>query len=164
MPKLLLALLLLSTACTPPGTSREPAQTNVRLFTGARLVVGNGAVIENGAFVVRDDIITAMGEAPEVQTPDGATVVDLTGRTVMPALVNTHAHLGWEKYTSWGSENFTRDNLIDHLNRHAYYGVGTIISTGSDKEQIALQVRHEQRIGEVGGAPCRSHLVVFTGV
>ncbi len=152
MPKLLLALLLLSTACSPPGTSREPAQTNVRLFTGARVVVGNGAVIENGAFVVRDDIITAMGEAPEVQSPDGATVVDLTGRTVIPALVNTHAHLGWEKYDSWGSENFTRDNLIEHLNRHAYYGVGTIISTGSDKEEIALQVRHEQRIGEVGGA------------
>ena len=76
----------------------------------------------------------------------------LQGRTVMPALVNAHSHLGWEKYTSWGSANFTRENLIDHLNRHAYYGVGTVISTGSDREEIALQVQLEQRLGQIGGA------------
>ncbi len=148
-----LIALLLATACAPPGTSREPsAAADVRVFTGARLIVGDGAVIENASFVVQDDIITNVGPASEVQVPAGATVVDLTGRTVMPALVNTHAHLGWEKYTSWGAENFTRDNLIDHLERHAYYGVGTIISTGSDREEIALQVRREQKAGEVGGA------------
>ena len=87
-----------------------------------------------------------------MQAPPEARVVDLTGRTVMPALVNTHAHLGWEKYTRWGSENFTRENLIDHLHRHAYYGVGTVISTGSDLEEIALEVRQAQRVGEVAGA------------
>ena len=164
-----LLALLVATACGPGVPSREPSaaepgaaesdttapgatEAGPRVFTGARLIVGDGAVIENATFVVQGDIITAVGRAGELDVPAGATVVDLTGRTVMPALVNTHAHLGWEKYTSWGSENFTRDNLIDHLNRHAYYGVGTIISTGSDREEIALQVRREQRIGEVGGA------------
>ena len=161
---LLAATALVATACTPPVPSSEPSaaepgttepgttEPGLRMFTGARLIVGDGAVIENATFVVQGDIITNVGRAGEIEVPAGATVVDLTGRTVMPALVNTHAHLGWEKYDSWGSENFTRDNLIDHLNRHAYYGVGTIISTGSDKEEIALQVRREQRIGEVGGA------------
>ena len=96
--------------------------------------------------------IVRVGNAGEVQAPPEATVVDLAGRTVMPALVNTHAHLGWERYTSWGSENFTRENLVDHLHRHAYYGVGTIISTGSDLEEIALEVRQAQRVGEVAGA------------
>ena len=71
---------------------------------------------------------------------------------MLPALVNTYAHLGWERYTSWGSENFTRENLVDHLHRDAYYGVDTIISTGSDLEEIALEVRLTQRVGEVGGA------------
>ncbi len=70
----------------------------------------------------------------------------------MPALVNAHSHLGWEGYTSWGSQNMTRANLIDHLNRHAYYGVGTTAGTGSEKEDIALQVALEQRLGEIGGA------------
>ncbi|HJN45538.1 MAG: amidohydrolase family protein [Vicinamibacterales bacterium] len=125
---------------------------DVQLFTGARIIVGDGRVVEDGAFIVRDDLIVEVGSSGEIGTPPDAQLVDLTGRTVMPALVNTHAHLGWERYTSWGSENFTRENLIDHLRRHAYYGVGTIISTGSDIEEIALEVRHAQRLGEVDGA------------
>jgi imidazolonepropionase-like amidohydrolase len=149
----LIALLLLA-ACAPPDTPRQPrgAEPDMLFFTGARLIVGNGAVIESAAFVVEDDMITAVGQVGEIEMPPAARMVDLTGRTVIPALVNTHAHLGWEGYTSWGSENFTRENLIDHLDRHAYYGVGTIISTGSDIEEIALQVRREQRVGEFGGA------------
>jgi imidazolonepropionase-like amidohydrolase len=70
----------------------------------------------------------------------------------MPAIVNAHSHLGWEKYTSWGSQNFTRENLIDHLYRHAYYGVGTVISTASDRESIALPVQLDQKLGKIGGA------------
>ena len=133
---------------------RDPAVSTppVQLFTGGRVIVGDGRVIEEAAFLVRDDLIVRVGSAAEVTAPPQATVVDLTGRTVMPALVNTHAHLGWERYTSWGSGNFTRENLVDHLHRHAYYGVGTIISTGSDLEEIALEVRQAQRVGEVGGA------------
>ncbi len=116
-----LLALLVATACTPPVPSGEPnaaepgtaapgaAEPGLRVFTGARVIVGDGAVIENASFVVQGDIITNVGRAGEIEVPAGATVVDLTGRTVMPALVNTHAHLGWEKYDSWGSENFTRD-------------------------------------------------------
>ena len=133
----------------PDPAASTPA---VRLFTGARVIVGDGRVIEEAAFLVRDGVIVRVGSAGEVTAPPGAAVVALTGRTVMPALVNTHAHLGWERYTSWGSENFTRENLVDHLHRHAYYGVGTIISTGSDLEEVALEVRLAQRVGEVGGA------------
>ena len=133
----------------PDPAASTPA---VRLFTGGRVIVGDGRVVEEAAFLVRDDLIVRVGGASEVPAPPEATVVDLTGRTVMPALVNTHAHLGWERYTSWGSGNFTRENLVDHLHRHAYYGVGTIISTGSDLEETALEVRLAQRVGEVGGA------------
>ena len=133
----------------PEPTASTPA---LRVFTGARVIVGDGRVIEEAAFLVRDGVIVRVGSAAELTAPPEATVVDLSGRTVMPALVNTHAHLGWEAYTSWGSENFTRENLVDHLHRHAWYGVGTIISTGSDLEAIALDVRLAQRVGEVGGA------------
>ena len=154
MQKALVVSLLLSTACAVPPGSDEARVSGIdaRVFTGARLIVGDGAVIEDASFVVKRDLITEVGESRVVDVPAGARVVDLTGQTVMPALVNTYAHLGWEKYSSWGSENFTRENLIDHLDRHAYYGVGTIISTGSDKEEVALRVRHDQRVGTVGGA------------
>ena len=151
-----LAVLALLTGITSgaDGQRLDPTASTpaVQLFTGGRVIVGDGRVIEEAAFLVRDDLIVRVGSAGEVPAPPEARVVDLTGRTVMPALVNTHAHLGWEQYTSWGSENFTRENLIDHLHRHAYYGVGTVISTGSDIEEIALEVRQAQRLGEVEGA------------
>ena len=85
--KPLLGLLLLLAACASPDRSPEPpvGETDVRLFTGARLIVGNGTVIENGALVVQDDVITDVGEADEVRVIDGATVVDLTGQTVITA-------------------------------------------------------------------------------
>ena len=152
--RLLVLALLPGIACAADGPRPDPAASapTVRLFTGGRVIVGDGRVIESAAFLVRDDLIVRVASAGEVPAPPEAIVVDLTGQTVMPALVNTHAHLGWEQYTSWGSGNFTRDNLIDHLHRHAYYGVGTVISTGSDLEEIALEVRQAQRLGEVGGA------------
>ena len=109
----------------PPSSGAE----SVWAFTGGRVIVGDGDVIEDATFVVRDDLILDVGRAGEVEVPVTATIIDLTGQTVMPALVNTHAHLGWERYTSWGSEQFARENLIDHLYRHAYFGVGTIIGT-----------------------------------
>lgn len=151
-----LAALALLTGAAWRADGRQPEPTvpapAVQLFTGGRVIVGDGRVIEDAAFLVRGERIVQVGSAGEVTAPPGASVVDLSGRTVMPALVNTHAHLGWEQYASWGSGNFTRENLIDHLHRHAYYGVGTIISTGSDREEIALEVRQAQRVGEVGGA------------
>ena len=151
---LVVLALLTGIAQGADGQPPDPAAATpgVRLFTGGRVIVGDGRVIEDAAFLVRGDLIVRVGNAGEVAAPPEASVVDLTGRTVMPALVDTHAHLGWERYASWGSENFTRENLVDHLHRHAYYGVGTIISTGSDLEEIALEVRQAQRVGEVEGA------------
>ena len=151
---LVVLALLTGAAHGAGGQPPDPAAAGpaVRLFTGGRVIVGDGRVIEDAAFLVRGDLIVRVGSAGDVPVPPEARVVDLAGRTVMPALVNTHAHLGWERYSSWGSENFTRENLVDHLHRHAYYGVGTIISTGSDLEEIALEVRQAQRVGEVAGA------------
>src|SRR5262245_37370847 len=157
-----LMVVVLSTAA---GCARQPRPRPARpadatLYTGARLIVGDGTVIDNAAFLVQDRLFMAVGKAGSIQTPPGTATVNLDGRTVMPAMVNAHSHLGWEKYTSWGSQNFSRENLIDHLYRHAYYGVGTVISTGSDKEEIALAVQQDQRLGKIGGA----HYVAQPGI
>ena len=122
------------------------------VFNNARIIVGDGAVIERGAVLVRGGVILAIGPAAGIDISDSAISHDLSGKTIMPALVNTHAHLGWEAYGDWGSQFFTEENLTDHLYRHAYHGVGTIISTGSDSEEVAARVKLEQLRGNIGGA------------
>lgn len=122
------------------------------MFEGARLVVGDGTVVEDAAFVVVGDRITEVGRVAEVRGPPGSTTVDLGGHTVIPALIDAHAHLGYEGYTGWGADHYGRANLIDHLDRYAYYGIGAVLSAGSDPDDLALELQAAQRAGEVGGA------------
>src|SRR5207247_118454 len=66
------------------------------LFEGARLIPGDGgAPIESSAFVVENDRFTSVGRKGEIQAPPGAARIDLTGKTVLPALVDGHSHFGF---------------------------------------------------------------------
>jgi imidazolonepropionase-like amidohydrolase len=58
--------------------------------------------------------------------------VDLTGKTVMPAIIDTHKHLAG-----------TREALVDQLQHLAYYGVDVSASLGQDAGDLAFQVRAE---------------------
>src|SRR5580698_4751995 len=101
--------------------SRPQQQTVV--YEDARLIIGDGsAAIEKGAFVVRNGHIIAIGNPGAITAPGGATRVNLTGKTVMPAMINVHVHIGYERYTSWGAQNYTPQNVLDHLQREAFYG------------------------------------------
>ena len=63
------------------------------MFEGARLIVGDGArAIENAAFVVNGTGSPRLAGG-QVQVPAGARRVDLSGKTVMPAIIDTHTHL-----------------------------------------------------------------------
>ena len=42
----------------------------------------------------------------------------------MPTLVNAHVHIGYEGYSRWGADLYTPANILDHLQRQAFYGVG----------------------------------------
>jgi imidazolonepropionase-like amidohydrolase len=105
-------------------------------------------VIENGAFVVRDGQIVALGRTGAVTAPTGAARVDLTGKTVMPTMINAHVHIGYEGYTSWGAENYTAQNVLNHLEREAFYGVGATQSVGSSPLEPSLQFERDQRAGK----------------
>ena len=129
---LLLTGLPLVSACSAPETEQAPALTNVMVFEGARVLVGDGGVIENATLIVDDDRLVAVGRSDEVEVPAGAARVDLSGRTVMPAIIDTHVHL-----------RETRDELVEDLQRKAYYGVGAVLSLGRGSSDMAFQVRDE---------------------
>ena len=127
------------------------------LFQGARVIVGDGsAPIENAAFLVEGNRITSVGRAGQVQAPAGAARVDLTGKTVMPAFVDLHSHIGYED-TARGIEDekfFSRANVIDHLERYAYTGHALTHSLGNDNPGL-FDVRYADDRGEVRRSPRR---------
>lgn len=127
-------------------TAQVPALTGVTVFEGARLIAGDGnAPIENSAFIVENNRFTAVGRKGGIAVSAGAARVDLTGKTVMPAIVDAHGHLGFLDMVNgtMSKANFTRENYIDHLERYAYHGVAATISTGTDMGELAYRLREE---------------------
>src|SRR5207302_6808738 len=123
--------------------------TGAVFYEGARLIVGDGsAPIEDGAFVVRDGRISAIGRKSDVRAPGGAVHVDLAGKTIMPAMINVHVHIGYEGYTTWGAANYTPQNVLDHLQRVAFYGVAATQSVGSSPTDPSIQFQRDQEAGQ----------------
>jgi len=124
--------------------------TRITLFEGARLIMGDGnAPIENSAFIVENDRFTSVGRNGELQGPRGAVRVDLTGKTVMPALVDVHSHFGFlnQKNGTMSKENFNAQNLLEHLERYAYHGFAAAISMGTDFGDLPYRLREEVHPG-----------------
>jgi len=111
------------------GLSQAPG--GVTVFENARVIPGDArAPIENASFVVNGSRFVQVGRAADVRVPAGATRVNLAGKTVMPAIIDTHTHLSQ-----------TRDGLIDDLRRRAYFGVSAAMSLGQDTTDASFQVR-----------------------
>jgi imidazolonepropionase-like amidohydrolase len=129
------ALFILVIAATYATTVRGQGLPNsgVTVFEGARLITGDGqAAIENAAFVVEGGRFTQVGRAGQLRVPPNAARVNLAGKTVMPAIIDTHTHLSQ-----------TREALTDDLRRRAFYGVSAAMSLGTDEGDLALQMRGE---------------------
>jgi len=111
------------------GFAIPASAQSVTAFEGARLIVGDGGVIENATLVVDGTKIAQAGGANDVRVPAGATRVNLAGKTVMPMIIDTHVHL-----------SRTREALIQDLKLRAYYGVGAVLSMGTDPYEL-LDIR-----------------------
>ncbi len=99
-------------------------------FTGARIITMNGdEVIENGVIVVDRNRITAVGSAAQVQLPADAKKIDATGCTIMPGMIDVHAH------GPQGSEGFTPQQNWSHYANLAF-GVTTIHDPSNDTYTI----------------------------
>ncbi|HUU34583.1 MAG TPA: amidohydrolase family protein [Vicinamibacterales bacterium] len=137
-------------------------QRPVVYYEGARVIVGDGSpAIAAATLAVQDGRIVAVGAAGSLEAPAGAVRVDLTGKTVMPAMVNVHVHMGYEKYTSWDVANHTVENVRDHLLREAFYGVAATTAVGSSPTEQMLQFRRDQLAGKYPGT---SRLIYMPGM
>jgi imidazolonepropionase-like amidohydrolase len=103
------------------------AQSKVTVFEGARVIVGDGRTLDNASIVVQGDRITQAGAASSIKVPAGATRVSLTGKTVMPAIVDSHVHT-----------STTEAELVADLQRRARFGIGAALSLGLDGTDAAF--------------------------
>ena len=116
-------------AIAMPARAQAPAG-GVTAFEGARLIVGDGsAPVDNATLIIDGARIVQAGAG--VRVPEGATRVNLSGKTVMPMLIDTHVHL-----------SPTRELIVRDLKRRAYFGVSAALSLGADKYDV-LDVRKE---------------------
>ncbi len=94
---------------TPKGTI---ALRNARIIT----MKGN-EIIERGDIVIKDNRITAVGARGRVEIPKDAKIVDVAGKTIIPGMIDVHAHM-------WGPRDLHQTQVWQYLANLAY-GVTT---------------------------------------
>jgi len=112
-------------------------------FVGATIIDGTDAEpLVDGALVITDGRIRTVGPRSAVTIPDGANVVDVSGKYIMPGMINAHGHVGATVGLN-GNGGYSSNNLLRQLGLYARYGVTAVNSLGGDGEQ-GFALRNEQ--------------------
>src|SRR5687768_5340381 len=100
------------------GTAAQQPAPSTKAFTGLRLIDGTDrAPVDNATLIVRDGRVVAAGPSASITVPAGAERIALTGKTVIPGLVNAHGHV----------------NIADRdLRTYAVHGITTVVSLGGE--------------------------------
>jgi imidazolonepropionase-like amidohydrolase len=132
---------------------RELQRGDSFLYRNAKIFVGDGRVIESGSVLVRKGTIAAVYEG---RGPDDAAIkaeiIEASGKTVMPGLVDVHVHVG----APGGLYADMRDVAAEHvaeraLAQYLYSGITAVKSTG-DTLDSSLALRRRVRNGDLLGA------------
>jgi imidazolonepropionase-like amidohydrolase len=124
------------------------------------VIDGTGRSVKPNQFVtIQNDKIVAIGST-RLNTYANSINIDMTGKYIMPTLINCHGHLGNLKDTTSSPNNYTSANVRRQLLRYEQYGVSAILSLGMEQpEGIAL--RDSSREGQIPGATMYSAIYGF---
>lgn len=112
----LLALLTLYISLSTAAVAQQPI-----VLKGGKLLTITHGVIENGMLVMADGKITAVGAAGSVAIPADARVIDASGMTVYPGLIDSETYLGLTEISAEKSTNDLvepSDEIMPHM--HVY--------------------------------------------
>ena len=129
-----------------PTTHAQTPAPGVIAFTNARVIDGTGGpAIEQATIIVRNGKIDAIGPSAGVTAPAGAMVVNLSGKTVIPGLINSHAHIDPDLSVK---QPPNRDEMIQRLKTYATYGVTSVMTLGFETydEADGFYLRDMQRL------------------
>lgn len=128
--RLIPVLLMVLFSCQNP----EAGDSSYTAFVGATLIDGSGAApIENAVLLIQEGRVVAVGTADEVEIPEGASIQDVSGKTIMPGIINGHGHVG--EIIGIEGGHYSTETLEQNLSLYARYGVTTVVSLGGDREE-----------------------------
>jgi imidazolonepropionase-like amidohydrolase len=131
--------------CTAVVTRTQDYGVSIRTkaFVGARVIDGTDRPpIANAVIIVRDGRVETIGPLGGVTIPPDASRVTLTGKTVIPGLVNAHGHVGGT--VGLEGNHYSAANVERDLRLYSDYGVTTVFSLGDD-EAAGFAARDAQR-------------------
>jgi hypothetical protein len=125
---LLVGSLLLAFACSPPGEG-------VIALEGATLIDGSGgAPVRDALVLIRNGKIEAVARVNEIPVPRGAEVIPAVGKTIIPGLIDAHAHV-----ERWAAP------------RYLAWGVTTVRDMGLAHPDTAIAVKNDLNLGVIIG-------------
>ena len=120
--KIFLVLALMGVSLAQSAKKPAPEQkSGTIVLRGGRLLTITHGVLENGVLVMQNGKITAVGAAGSVSIPRDAKVIDATGMTVYPGLIDSETHLGLTEISADQMTNDlveTSDEIMPHM--HVY--------------------------------------------
>lgn len=123
----------------------SPALAESTVLTNVTVIDGTGAPAKsNSAIVMTDGKIAYVGPMSGLKAPAGAKTQDLSGKFVMPGIIDSHVHLGMMHDVTQDEKYETPENVQADLKQYAAYGVTTVQVLGTDKDFV-LDMRNQQR-------------------
>lgn len=135
--------------------SAATAQPRVDLaLVGGTVITVDDRQTVTQAIAIGAGVVVAIGTSREIRAlvDDGTRVIDLGGKAVMPTLISTHGHPGFQKGVTYVAANYTRETVLNDLNRALYFGVSVVQSQGIERGELLYDIRAEQAAGTLGGA------------
>lgn len=137
----------LSSALVSALLATVSLHAEVRVLKNFTLIDGTGRPpVPQAAMVIDNGRITWIGPVSQLKAPAGAETTDLTGKFVMPGIIDLHVHLGATIDLTQDAKNQTPENFEKNLKKYASYGVTTVLSMGTDPD-LVFRIRDEQHAG-----------------
>ena len=125
----------------------SPALAETTVLTHVTVIDGTGAAAQaDSAVVMTDGKITYVGPMAGLKAPAGAKTEDLSGKFVMPGIIDSHVHVGMMHDVTQDEKYETPENVAADLKQYAAYGVTAVQVLGTDKDFV-LDLRNQQRKG-----------------
>ena len=122
-----------------------PAMAETTVLNNVTVIDGTGAAAAPAsAIVMTDGKIAWVGPSAQLKAPKGADIKDMSGKFVMPGIIDSHVHIGLMHDVTQDEKYFTPENVDADLKQYTAYGVTTVQVLGTDKDFV-LELRNKQR-------------------